>query len=225
VRVQERTAELRALAAKLMRVQEEERKRIARDIHDELGQSLTELNLGIAALKSEYKADDLQHRLAELSEATGRTIQSVQRLAAELRPPLLDRLGLIPAFEKKIDLFTKRTGVFAALIVTPPNVEVADQCATTVYRIVQEALTNVARHARATRVTVRIRATSRGVSVTIRDNGVGFATARASGPASLGLLGIRERALMIGATVRIRSRQNRGTVVRLDMPRDCRGAA
>ncbi len=221
-RVQERTAELRALAASLMKVQEAERKQMARDIHDELGQSLTELNLGISALKSDHEDDALQQRLTELREITTRTIQSVQRFAAELRPPLLDRLGLIPALESRIEQFRKRGGVQASLRVTPAHLEVSDHCATQVYRIVQEALTNVARHAIATRVQVHVRATESGVAVTVRDNGIGFAAGRGASP-SLGLLGMRERAAMIGAQIRVRSRPGRGTVVRLRLPHGCGG--
>jgi len=218
VRVQERTAELRALAAKLMKVQEAERKQMARDIHDELGQSLTELNLGIATLKSDHEDVELQQRLTELREITTRTIQSVQRFAAELRPPLLDRLGLIPALESRVEQFRKRSGVQASLRVTPPHLEVSDHSATQVYRIVQEALTNVARHAIATRVLVCVRATQSGVAVTVRDNGIGFETGRAASQ-SLGLLGMRERAAMIGGQIRVRSLPGRGTIVRLQLPR------
>ena len=214
--------QLRKLPGRLEEAREEERTNIAREIHDELGQSLTALKLDIALVARRLKngnghLEEARAKLEEMALATDDIIGSVRRIAAALRPGVLDDLGLRAALEWQAEEFTRRTG-------TPCNVmaEVADLrlergLATTVFRIFQEALTNVTRHAQATSVDVHLWLERGLLKLDVADDGVGVPeiSPRSS---SLGLLGMRERARRCGGECTIRRREPHGTIVALSVP-------
>lgn len=206
--------ELRALAARLESVREEERTRIAREIHDELGQALTGLKIDLAWLKR--RVDDRPESLERVQSILGRidgTIDSVRRIATELRPSVLDHLGLVAAVEWQAQEFERRTGIMTTVKVQSDHPALDDARATTVFRILQETLTNVARHARATRVTISLIITAADLALDVKDNGRGITDAEIAAPRSLGLVGLRERAIACGGTLTIRGEPDRGTHV------------
>ena len=208
-------AQTQQLVAHLSTVREEESAKIAREVHDELGATLTALRLGLASAIGQVEAGAaLRERLASLMNVTDGAVDAVKRISASLRPRLLDTLGLNAAIRRHVDDFARLTGV-ACDVKVAAQVALPQDRATGVFRIVQESLTNIARHARASHVAVSIRQHSGGLTVTIRDDGVGFdppTTLRAN---SYGIAGMRERAQQIGATLDIESKPGAGTTVRL----------
>ncbi|HWW61710.1 MAG TPA: sensor histidine kinase, partial [Thermoanaerobaculia bacterium] len=209
---------LKALSERLLVVQEEERSRIARELHDDLGQSLTALKMDVIGLleKTEGQAGtaSLGERIVRTLDAT---VGSVQRISSELRPSILDDLGLAAALEAEAAMFEERFGIECELSLRT-EAAVDPRCATPVYRIVQEALTNVARHANATRVEIRLRDWPDALLLEIRDDGRGLTAEEASDPLSFGLLGIRERAALVGGTVQFEGVAGRGTIVSVRIP-------
>jgi signal transduction histidine kinase len=231
-RVATRTAELRdaneqlrSLSARLQSVREEERTRIAREVHDELGQMLTALKMDIDLLPKRL-ADThdapvhqvVRERLTAMSEMAATMIQSVRRISAELRPSLLDDLGLSAALEWQAREFERRLGVRCHLTDESRGVVLDSACSTALFRIVQEALTNVARHASASRVEISLGPVRGGVRLRIADDGRGIHDAEVLDPRSLGLLGIRERARLLGGEVEIHAGANGGTFVEVWIP-------
>jgi PAS domain S-box-containing protein len=219
--------ELRDLTARLQLVREEERTNIAREVHDELGQALTGLKIDLAWLKSRM-AD--RPRLAERVQSVivriDGAMDTVRRIATDLRPSVLDDLGLVAAVEWQCQEFERSTGVATQLEVQAAHPELEKSCATTIFRILQEALTNVARHARATRVNVELHVSAEELTLGVRDNGIGISEAALSSPRSLGLIGIRERAFAAGGELVIRGAKGQGTTVALWSPlRRTEGAA
>jgi PAS domain S-box-containing protein len=212
--------ELRALAAHLESVREDERTRIAREIHDELGQALTALRFDVRRLGAS-PAGDRQASLERTQAMTGlidRTIASVRRIATELRPGVLDDLGLAAAIEWQAQEFEARTGIRCALTIGPADVDLGRDVSTAVFRIFQETLTNVARHANAHRVDVVLSAATERVALIVRDDGRGITDAELACRRSLGLVGMRERALLLGGDVTIEGQPGQGTTVMLDVP-------
>ncbi len=212
-------AELRALAARLLLVREEERTRIAREIHDELGQALTGLKLDLAWLKQ--RVDDrgeLSAWVQSIVERIDGTIDSVRRIATDLRPSILDHLGLVAAIEWQAQEFERRTGVKASVRVSRPEVAIDDVRATAVFRMLQETLTNVARHAGATRVDIDLTVGNVDLSLDVRDDGRGITPAEIAGGRSLGLVGLRERAIACGGMLEIQGTPGRGTQVSVRIP-------
>lgn len=212
--------ELKALSERLLLVQEEERTRIARELHDDLGQALTALKMDVGGLLSmtppSVADEPLRNRImATLDE----TVTAVQRLSSELRPSVLDDLGLPTAIEAEALRFERRTGIECELSL-PKHAElwVGGPAESAIYRIVQEALTNVARHADASRVEVRLRERPEELLLEIRDDGRGITGEEVSDPHSLGLIGIRERAVMAGGTVHFEGVAGRGTIVSVRIP-------
>jgi signal transduction histidine kinase len=209
-------AELRAVSRHMERVQETERCRISREIHDELGQALTGLRFELDRLVR----DPLPGRTTQLEKlplAVDAMIETVRRIASELRPAILDDLGLVPAREWRGSEFEATTGITCRLRLEKavPMLD-ADQ-STALFRILQEILTNVARHARASLVSIRLTASASAVILEARDNGRG--TDDLLGKAAhLGLLGMQERAAAVGGTLRVRSAAGRGTMVRVRLP-------
>jgi signal transduction histidine kinase len=206
----------RLLVQRCELVREEERASLAREIHDALGGALTSIKFGLMAARNnaqEHGALKAVARLHEESADIDRTIRSLRRIASALRPPLLDQVGLVAALEAYTNEFAERTGIqveqqFPAVAVKlPPDQGIG------LYRIVQEALTNVARHAHASRVEVWLAADGDKVQLSIRDNGVGFAMGEATQKKSLGLLGMQERADLAGAQLIIESAPQKGTRV------------
>ena len=208
----------RNLAARLLTVREKERTRIAREIHDELGQSLTAMKIDLAWLASRLPRRNVPmlERIRSTLELADSIIQTVRRISTELRPGILD-LGLAAAVEWQAQEFQARTGIECKLRL-PAQEVVAPDASTALFRILQETLTNVARHAGATRAEVVLQKQRARLVLRIRDNGRGFDQADPSLSASLGLLGMRERAAMLGGGVSISSAPGKGTSVTAWIP-------
>jgi PAS domain S-box-containing protein len=215
--------QLRALTASLSGAREAESVRISRELHDELGSVLTSLRWELEALQQEVKdvtaPGRLEQRLRGLIGMTDSAISSVRRISGELRPTLLDDLGLIPAIEWQVQQFGERTGIVTRCECDTEMASLPQDQATAVFRILQEALTNVLRHAQASRVDVTIHPDgNRGFLMSVADDGRGITEEQRSGPRSLGLLGMRERAHLLGATLDIRAMDPGGTLLTLHVP-------
>jgi len=210
--------ELAAFAAEASGVREQEKTRIARELHDELAQSLTALKMDTNWLR-EHVQDDaaVQGKLDAMLAMLDTAVASTRRIAADLRPLLLDDLGLAPAIEWLVQNFTQRTGVPCALDIDD-MLELQEPYATAVFRIVQESLVNVGKHAQATQVQVRVAREGETMVLSVQDNGVGFRQAGPRKPQSLGLVGLRERAHLLKGEVRIASTPGAGTRVEARIP-------
>lgn len=208
-----RTA-LRSLATRQQDVREDERTRIAREIHDTLGQALTTLKLQLSAAQEAAKdVPALKTRLHETTVMVDDLVKSVRRIASDLRPPILDQLGLPAAVEWLAQDFTRRTGIRCEAAILPTDGAISDELATSLFRIVQEALTNVLRHAGATRVNIELGMKGGCVALEINDDGSGITEAGTTGPGSLGILGMRERAASLGGVLEVAPRAGGGTRV------------
>jgi signal transduction histidine kinase len=217
--------QLRLLSRQLLLAQEEERKRISRELHDEIAQTLSGINVRLAALKTEaaHNTKGLQNKISSTQRMVEKSVDIVHRFARELRPMVLDDLGVIPALHSFMKGFTKRTGIHIRFTAcTSGRIEQLDTVTRTVlYRVAQEALTNVGRHAHASRVDVSLQKLPRAVGLTIQDNGRSFQVERvlhAKRNKRLGLLGMRERVEMIGGSLRIESAPGQGTTIRAEIP-------
>jgi PAS domain S-box-containing protein len=215
--------ELRDLTARLQLVREEERTEIAREVHDELGQALTGLKIDLAWLKPRL-ADRpaLAERVQSIIVRIDGAMDTVRRIATDLRPSVLDDLGLVAAVEWQTQEFERRTGITAQLEVQS-SYEVNDVCATTAFRILQETLTNVARHAHATRVKITLQVSAEELTLEVRDNGRGISKSDLLSSTSLGLIGSRERAIACGGKLIIRGIRDHGTIALLRIPLRPRG--
>jgi PAS domain S-box-containing protein len=211
--------ELRALAVRLQQVREEERTSIAREIHDELGQALTGLKLDVAWMSNRLpRGQGLSEHCQSVIRRIDGTLGAVRRIATELRPSVLDQLGLAATVEWQAQEFAARTGVKVSLEMCSEDIDMPDDLASAAFRILQEALTNVARHANATRVNIRLRRTPGFLQLEVADDGIGISGARLQGTASLGLVGMRERALACGGELVVAGRPGGGTEVLLRAP-------
>ncbi len=211
--------QLRALAARLQQVREEERTGIAREIHDELGQALTGLKMDIAWMKDRLPLDhEARSQCASIIQRIDGTMSAVRRIATELRPSVLDQLGLAAALEWQGQEFGARTGIEVILDLCADECTPPEYLASSVFRIFQESLTNVARHARATRVIIRLIQTVDWLTLEVSDDGIGIPAERLEGTASLGIVGMRERALACGGDFSITGQPNQGTTVLLTVP-------
>jgi signal transduction histidine kinase len=216
--------QLRALSARIEAAREEERTGIAREIHDQLGQSLTAVKMDLAWIARRAGAeggiarDLLLQKLAELSQLTGETIDLVRRISAELRPGVLDDLGLVAALSWQAHEFEKRTTIPCAVRSRLESEALPRELSTTVFRVFQEALTNVVRHAEASRVDVRLDEEGGWLGLEIRDDGKGIREEDVHDPRALGLLGIRERARRLGGVASFTRGEPKGTVVSLRLP-------
>jgi PAS domain S-box-containing protein len=212
--------QLRALAARLQSAREEERQRVARELHDELGQALTAIKLDLSSLIRGLSAERAPHatRAESILALADQMIQLVRRISTELRPDLLDRLGLVAALEWAGEEFQARTGIECRLELPADTLVVDPERATAIFRIFQETLTNVARHASATKVDVRLARAGGSLTLEVHDNGVGIGEEPASAGRSLGILGMRERALLLGGEFSINGAPGRGTTVRVRIP-------
>ncbi|HMA45405.1 MAG TPA: PAS domain S-box protein [Gemmatimonadales bacterium] len=211
--------ELRALAARLQSVREDERAHIAREVHDELGQALTGLKLDLAWLKPRLR--DQVPLLERVQAVIGRidgTIDAVRRIATELRPSVLDHLGLVAAVEWQAREFEKLTGIVVRLSLSSAHFAVHGTVATTVFRMLQEALTNVARHAGATWVEIALEIREGALTLRVADNGKGISLAERTDPHSLGLVGLRERAIACAGDLVIEGRPGEGTILTARIP-------
>jgi hypothetical protein len=216
-RLQESEARLRELAAFLQTVREEERTRIARELHDELGQALTALRIDLGWLRGKCGAlgAPVPERVAAAFGVVEQSIVSLRRISEDLRPAMLDSLGLAAAVEHHVTQFSQRTGIPCRLEMNREEFDLESKLATAVFRIVQEALTNVARHAGASEVSVSIDETDDGIEIAIADNGRGMAP---SNKKTFGLLGMRERITILGGTFEIESQPDHGTRISCRLP-------
>ena len=214
-RVAERDASLRQLSRRMLSIQEQERVRIAREVHDELGQALTAMKIDIQQLAKREPA--LAEPLGSISKAVDNTVDLVRRIATDLRPSILDDLGVTAALEQQLRRLRESTGMQTTLTVTEePELDMLTGAS--LYRIAKEALANVVRHAEATEVEVSLNIESNAAVLEIRDNGRGMSREQIASSRSLGLLGMRERAELLGGSVTIESQEGKGTCVRATLP-------
>jgi len=212
--------QLHALAARIQAIREEERTSIAREIHDELGQSLTALKMDLVWLMHRLPDSESPQRAkaSSMLKLIDGTIGTVRKIAAELRPGMLDDLGLAAAIEWQAQEFQARTGI-ECLVLLPTEIFVLDEeRSTAIFRIFQETLTNVARHAAATRLTVKLERSPQELVMTVEDNGKSFEQTAVFGNKSLGLLGMKERALILGGTLEVQGNPGKGTTVTVRVP-------
>jgi signal transduction histidine kinase len=212
--------QLRALAGRLQTAREEERARVAREIHDELGQVLTAIKIDLNALIPSVTAGPgpNSQRLQAVFWLLDEAIHSVRRIGTDLRPGVLDDLGLAAAIEWAVEEFQARTGIETYVSLPDGDLALDEERATALFRILQEALTNVARHAHATRVTVRLAQEHGDLSLEVRDNGTGFQQEQLAGSRSLGILGMRERAILLAGEFNISGTLEKGTTVKVRIP-------
>lgn len=220
-RLRESERQLRQLAASVEEARENERASVARELHDELGQSLTALKMELSRTARSLVKAGIDHESIEGLQAIVGGVEvateTVRRLATSLRPPALDHLGLVAAIELEAGALSKRTGI-RCRVAGNRRVGSLDPAKTTpVFRIVQEALTNVVRHASASAIDIHIDEMSNAVRIKVQDNGRGITDAQLASPSAIGLLGMRERAELIGAKLSIGSRPRRGTEVILTL--------
>jgi PAS domain S-box-containing protein len=218
--LRESREQLRRLSAAMNRAQEEQRRLIARELHDELGQLLTSLRLDLGMMRRELRkvtTAALEARIGTMVDLVDLTIKTVQRVATQLRPRLLDDFGLRAALEHETMSFTERTGIDVKLTIRGDE-SIDPDSATAVYRMVQEGLTNVARHSGATCVDVRIEASAGRVEAELRDNGRGITETEVNNTSALGLLGLRERAYALGGEAVIEAIPGEGTRVFVSLP-------
>jgi len=218
--LRESRTQLRRLSTRLLQIQEEERRRIAREIHDELGQTLTALQLDLAWLGQHLDGGpaSVPEKVERMSSVVDATLESVQAIARNLRPALIDDLGLVAALEWQIREFEKRAGIPCRLTVEHDEITLDTDRSITVFRLVQEALTNVVRHAGATRVAIALRDDGGRLLVKVRDNGRGIRRHEMARHDALGLVGMRERVHLFGGRLRIEGRAGRGTLIRAEIP-------
>jgi PAS domain S-box-containing protein len=210
--------ELRMLSANLVDAREDERRRIARELHDELGQRLTALKMELASLGTQSRAELRTSRVAAMLEMVDETVASVRRIATDLRPLMLDDLGLNAAIEWLAHSWATRMGIQVDLRLGRSDPQVGDAAAIALYRMVQEALTNIARHARASQVRIQMRSRGGELLLTVQDNGVGFAEASMYREGSHGLMGMRERAYMLGGELEIGNARGGGGRIAVRLP-------
>lgn len=209
---------------RVVSAQEAERKRIARELHDGTGQTLTALGLGLAAAAERIDTDPaaVRRQLNDMKQMNAQVLQEVHNVISDLRPSTLDNLGLVPALRSHMSAFESRTGIQTQLLVQGKSVRLKPEVETTIFRVVQESLTNVVRHAEARSVLVTVAFGDDGVFLSIQDDGRGFDVGQAlagdRGRAAWGLLGIHERASLVGGTADIVSVPGEGTTVRVSIP-------
>jgi signal transduction histidine kinase len=211
---------LRHLAAHLETVREEQRADIARELHDELGQALTALKMDVSWLSRRLSEDDpsLREKMASMRELIDKTIETTKRITTELRPGLLDDLGLAAAVEWQAEQFQKSTGIKCKATIDFPEIRLPGELSTALFRTLQESLTNVARHSEASRVIVTLKGDHNQVELIVKDNGKGISKRQLSSPKSFGLIGMRERTHYLGGEASITGARGKGTTVAVRFP-------
>ena len=212
--------QLRALSVYLQHIREDERIRISRQVHDELGQSLTGLKMDLYWLSSRLPKQlrEVHDKTKAMSAHIDSTIQTVRRISTELRPGILDDLGLVAALEWQAHEFQKRTGVHCTVTSDLKEAILDEDLNTAFFRIFQETLTNVIRHANATKVTIHLKKQRGQLILEIKDNGRGISEAEISNTRSIGLLGMRERAALLGGKITVSGVSGKGTTVLVKIP-------
>lgn len=218
----ESKAQLRALAAHLQNVREEERIVIAREIHDELGHLLAVMKLDLEECRINWglEPEKLREKIEPMIELVNSGISSVRRISTELRPGILDHFGLIPALEWHIQQFQLHTKISCTCFFEKESLNLSNEDSSTIFRIVQEIFTNIARHSKADTVQVKMTEFDGHIIFNIKDNGVGFSQTKSSGRISFGILGMKERARSIGAEFNIVSSPGNGTEISLILKSD-----
>jgi signal transduction histidine kinase len=212
--------QFRDLSAYLQAAREEERRSIAREIHDELGQSLTTIKIELSLLREEviHDATAATQRIQSLKDRVDETIHAVKHIITKLRPGLLDDLGLSAAIEWQARDFQQHTGIVCEVHSDPEEISINSEISTAVFRIFQETLTNIARHSRATRVKVDLNQCRDILKLQVRDNGRGITAEEINDPKSFGLIGIRERAQYWHGTIDIKGKPEDGTTIIVQFP-------
>jgi len=223
--VRQQRTQLRALTSQLTEVQERERRQLARELHDEMGQALTAIHMNLAAITKALPTEAspyLRERLTEAGQLTDQTLEQIRELSLDLRPPMLDDLGLLPTLRWYIKRYATRMNIRADLSVLGVEKRLPPAIETALYRVLQEALTNVARHAQASAVQIQLHYSAGTVVAQIEDNGCGFAVdsalAQERGGKGMGLLGMRERVTLLGGAFHIESMPSKGTQLWLKIP-------
>lgn len=214
------TYDLRKLSNHLQNIREEERKHIAREIHDELGQFLMAMKFDVAWLHKKLATSDeaIVEKLKALDELLDAVKRSVRKISAELRPSLLDEIGLEAAMEWHLNEFKKRTAIDSSFEETGQNLQLSDPVKTVLFRIFQESLTNIARHSHAKHIQIRLTLEKGGIEMTVRDNGKGFDPQILNNTKSLGILGMKERVAEINGLITISSLPGSGTTISVWLP-------
>jgi signal transduction histidine kinase len=202
---------------RVVEAQESERSRLARELHDETGQALTSILLGLKPLEDALTHQPARLALAELREHVVSALQEVRRLAVELRPALLDDFGLVPALERLVDSLAEQTDIRVDFRSALGETRLASEVETTLYRVVQESLTNIVKHAKAQNVSVSVARRGAAVAVVIEDDGAGF-DQRLVRQEGIGLLGMRERLALLDGRLEIESRPGAGTTIVAEVP-------
>ncbi len=218
------TEELRVLVEHVQTSREEERKYIAREIHDELGQALTALKIDVSMMKRKMMAETthcpvyIEAELNSIIDKIDNSIESVKRIANDLRPEILDHLDIVDAIKWQAQQFENITGIQCSVSNLPDHLDLESSFSTTVYRTIQEALTNVTRHSEATVVRILIERNSKKLLVEINDNGKGIKEEDIKNIKSLGLIGMRERVLLLNGTLSISGKPSMGTTIAVELP-------
>jgi len=214
--------QLRNLATRLQNIREEERTMIAREIHDELGQVLSVLKIRVFLLAKKIKSNmpEVNEQLQELAGMIDQSVESVQRITAKLRPGILDELGLPAAIQWQVQDLSKQTGIQCRCSLPRHELHLPSDHATAIFRILQEALTNVVRHANAEKVSIFLRIDGHNLILEVTDNGIGISKGQIANPHSLGLLGMKERAMLLGGQFKIYGAKGEGTNVKVTIPLD-----
>lgn len=218
--LRESREEIRQLALTASNVREQEKSRIARELHDELGQALTALKIDVGWLRESLgeAPEPLRRKLGSMQLLLDSTVAAARRISADLRPLMLDDLGLVAACEWLVHNFSQRTGTPCELALAGEDLDLPDPAATAVFRVLQESLTNIAKHAEARQVEVTLERSPQAVVLTVRDDGRGFAPDEPRKPGSYGLLGLKERAYLLSGKVHIESSPGKGTLVEMRLP-------
>ena len=221
-RLRESHDQLRRLSARSRARREEDRTRLARELHDQLGQALAGIKIDLHWIGQHAGVEREPGSVGAKADATMRlvddTIWRVRRLSSQLRPPVLDKLGLVAAIEWEVKEFERRAGIRTRVQSNAEHVALDPGRATAVFRMLQEALTNVVTHAHATRITVGVREANGALAVSVSDNGRGIPRGQIGSLDSLGLLGMRERTALLGGSIEVRGNRPRGTVVVISIP-------
>jgi PAS domain S-box-containing protein len=213
--------QLQAFASNIQTAREEERTRVAREIHDELGQTLTGLRLDIGMVKKQVPAEmtELHGKLDQISDTVVGGIQTVRRIMTNLRPSVLDEAGLVAAMEWQCRDFKARTGIHCRFLCKETEFDLDDESTNAIFRLSQEMLTNAAKHSGAARVTIELKQNKQWVQLEVRDNGRGITDAEINNPVTAGLLGMRERVRLLNGEITFHGVQGRGTRIRVKLPR------
>lgn len=219
-KLEETGERLRSLALHIQNIREEERTLIAREIHDDLGQMLTYLKIQINLIGKRLPAEQnfLIDKINSSMKLIDDAIESVQRITEMLRPNVLDELGLLAAIEWQIKDFSSRTGIICIGELPKEEFNLSKEKSTAIFRIFQEALTNAARHSNANRIKITLKEFKNNLILEVNDNGKGITASQINNPKSLGILGMKERAMLFGGSVIIKSSMNSGTLVHVEIP-------